>query len=154
MEILLEHWRSALLGGICLASTKKPDTIYATVRSPKHVEKLLAIYSEVEGVGKVNMDNNTMFYKHNMLPKLFFEKQTDADGEKVIVTGCILPLTGFLTNEELFAAEMDEDKAVIKVQDDLTMADIDEGLAGLCEEWGWTLRPGRSIPGQAESSRA
>ena len=119
METLLEQWRSALLGGICLASTKKPDTIYATVRSPKHVDKLLAIYSEVEGVGKVNIDTG-MFYKHNMLPKLFFEKQTDADGEKVIVTGCILPLTGFLTNEELFAAEMDEDKAVIRVQDDLS----------------------------------
>ena len=138
---------------LCLASTKKPDTIYATVRSPKHVDKLLAIYSEVEGVGKVNIDTG-MFYKHNMLPKLFFEKQTDADGEKVIVTGCILPLTGFLTNEELFAAEMDEDKAVIRVQDDLTMADIEEGLADLCEEWGWTLRPGRSVPSQAGSSSA
>ena len=117
------------------------------------VDKLLAIYCEVEGVGKVHIDNKTMFDKHNMLPKLFFEKQTDPDGDKIIVLGSIKPFIGFLQDEELFGGEIDGDKVIIKVQDDLTIADINEGLADLCTEWGWTLHPSCRIPGQAGASR-
>ena len=40
-----------------------------------------------------------------------------------------------------------------KAQDDLTIADIKEGLGDLCTEWGWTLHPGNRIPGQPGSSR-
>ena len=137
-----------------MTSTKKPGTVYATVRSPKHVGKLLDIYAEVEGLPKATIeDNTTIFDKHDLLPKLFFEKQTDPDGDKIIVLGSIKPFIGFLQDEELFGGEIDGDKVIIKVQDDLTIADINEGLADLCTEWGWTLHPSCRIPGQAGASR-
>ena len=107
-DILLEQWRECLLGGVCLASQKKQGTIYVTVRSPKHVEKMLKIYSDVENTPKMTIETKTIFDKHDLLPKLYYDKQADADhGIKVIVTGNILPFLGFLQDEELFNGKVE-----------------------------------------------
>ena len=131
-----------------MASSKKASTLYATVRSPKHVEKLLRIYEDVENTPSMTIDTKSIFDKHNLLPKakLYYEHQTDNDEIKVIVTGNITPLFGFLQDEEFFDGKVIDDKVIINVQDDLTFDDIKEGLSELCQEWGWNLITGRKLP--------
>ena len=123
-----------MLDGACLISSKNSETVFSTVRSPGHVSKLLKILASAESKPVLDVDAEAVFAKNAISPTLRDAEQKD----QVLVTGDTKYLAGFLESEA-FQAEANDSNYIIKVKDDLPIADIIDGLKELTKDWGWKL---------------
>lgn len=131
------------MGGCCLATKGANEGAFITVRSVKHVIKMLNKLEHDHKIKKLNIaviaeKATLLFAKHTLTP---FMVVTQADEQYVNVSGRGVDyLNGFLTlpSEDggFGGSRNGEDDYTIPVKTD-QLQQMKEDLKDLAQEWGW-----------------